>query len=344
MKRFALPLIVAAFVGACAGSTGKDNPHKEDPATNTGNGTGNGTTTTRTMPPGTTTPTASKSIVRYEPENAATGAGLAKDPEYDAANDTFKVDNLPFDGDNIYARDDMTGTALEAQLGPFRVYENENFITDPVNGTTITQFQHKAVVAKSASGKTELAIVRTGQYTDFGFGGFMYTRNGRVTLPASGFARYTGSYAGIRDFSGTSGVEFVSGTADVSIDFNDFNNGYAVDGTISDRRVFDVNGNDITTAITAALATEHGVPFTSLPVIQFKISNALDKNGEMLGSVNSKYFDANGAVAELETGQFYGIVAGSGATEVVGIIVVTSDDPRQDGITVRETGGFIATR
>ncbi|MDA7427390.1 hypothetical protein PGB28_02885 [Primorskyibacter aestuariivivens] len=353
MKRFLLPLMLAgtmAIVAACDGSTGKDNPHRPDPTT-TGGGGGGGTTTPpttgRTMPPGTENPSANSSIIRYEPVNGAEGSGIAESYAYNPTDDTFSVDNLPFDGDNVYQRMDLTGTALENSLGPmtpFRVYENENFVNDPVNGLVATQFQHKAIHAVSASGQSEFAIVRTGAYADYGFGGFMYTRHGRVTLPASGFARYTGGYAGLRDFNGTDGIEFVTGTADLTIDFNDFNDGYAVDGQIYNRRIFDANGNDITASVVSALESEYGVPFGQLPVIQFDISNALDENGEMLGSVASRFVNSEGVVATLESGDFYGIVSGDNADEVVGIIVVTSEDPRGIGVTVRETGGFIVTR
>lgn len=343
MKHFLFPLVMAGFVGACAGTTGKDNPHQDDPDDTTTT-TEDTTTPTRTMPPGTPNPSARRSIIRYEPVNQANGSGIAEGFEYDPATDTFNVDNLPFDGDNVYQRTNLAGTDLEAMIGPFRVYENENFVTDPVNGDVTTQFQHKALHAVSASGQSEFAIVRTGAYAGYGFGGFMYTRNGRVTLPSSGFAHYTGDYAGLRDFDGIGGIEYVTGSAEMTIDFNDFNDGYAVDGQIFDRRVFDENGNDITARVLTALSTEHNVTFNGLPVIEFVISNALDENGEMLGNVVSQYTNSNGAIDQLETGEFYGIVSGAGADEVVGIIVVTSDDPRFDDVTVRETGGFVVTR
>ncbi len=35
------------------------------------------------------------------------------------------------------------------------------------------------------------------------------------------------------------------------------------------------------------------------------------------------------------------MISGTGAEEIVGIVVVESTDPRNDAVTVRETGGFI---
>lgn len=282
--------------------------------------------------------------MRFEPVDATNGAGIAENFSYNATNDTFSVDNLPFDGDNVYRRVNTAGTDLSKTLGPFRVYENENFVTDPATGALATQFQHKAIHAVSASGQSEFSIVRTGAYAGYGFGGFMYSRNGRVTLPSSGFAHYTGDYAGIRDFNGIGGIEYVTGSAEMTIDFNDFNDGYAVDGSIFDRHIYDADGNDITASVLSALEAAYGTPFSSLPVIEFVISNALDANGEMLGSVVTRYNDPAGGLTQLGSGEFYGIVSGSNANEVVGIVVVTSTDPRYSGVTVRETGGFIVTR
>ena len=49
-----------------------------------------------------------------------------------------------------------------------------------------------------------------------------------------------------------------------------------------------------------------------------------------------------------EAGNYYAVISGDatqgGADEVVGIIVVEADDPRSDGVTVRESGGFILYR
>ena len=38
------------------------------------------------------------------------------------------------------------------------------------------------------------------------------------------------------------------------------------------------------------------------------------------------------------------ILSGQSAEEVVGVLVVESDDPRVDGVSAQETGGFILYR
>ncbi len=82
----------------------------------------------------------------------------------------------------------------------------------------------------AGTGRTEFAIVRTGAYRDFGFGGFVMKRNDNVVLPSSGQAAYTGDYGAVRDFSGATGLEYVTGDMDIAIDFEDFNDGNAVQG------------------------------------------------------------------------------------------------------------------
>ena len=151
--------------------------------------------------PGTTNPTASGSISRSEAKNAGPGGvavvgnGFAEGIHYDAANDTFTVDNLAFDGGNVYHRDTSVPT-----LGPAKVFAASSTYADSQTGASIDQFSYRALYGVSKTGKTNFAIVRTGAYIPYGFGGFIYNRSGSVTLPTSGQAEYTGEYAGIRDF------------------------------------------------------------------------------------------------------------------------------------------------
>ena len=133
------------------------------------------------LPPGTASPEPDTSIFRFEARDAEAGAGYATSFTYDSDADTFEIDNLGFDGDNVYARDDQVGS-----LGPYAVYENDSTFDDPQTGDPVLQLPHKALYGVSASGETEFAIGRTGAYVDYGFGGFIYQRNEGVTLPDSG--------------------------------------------------------------------------------------------------------------------------------------------------------------
>ncbi|OIQ73976.1 hypothetical protein GALL_443850 [mine drainage metagenome] len=92
---------------------------------------------------------------------------------------------------------------------------------------------------------------------------------------------------------------------------------------------------------------------SELPALQIEVpanGNVMTSNGEVSGAIGSFYTDkTTGAATAYETGNYYAVLSGSaqGATgpavpsEVVGIIVVTSQLPQNNAVTTRETGGFI---
>ncbi|MFM2390040.1 MAG: hypothetical protein RLZZ437_1595 [Pseudomonadota bacterium] len=308
---------------------------------------------------GTPNATARGNITRVEERSEANGNGYAEGFVYDQAADTFSVDGLAFDGDNVYARDDVV-----ASLGPYEVYEADATAPDSVTGALINQFVYRAVQGRSTSlvngqPATRFAIVRTGSYTGYGFGGFVYERSGPVTLPASGDAYFTGRYAGLRDFNGVSGLQYAEADMEATIDFDDFNDsdglvGDGIRGRIYNRVIRDLAGNDVTsdflTALNADIAEVNpaAANLTSLPVITFKVGPGLiSRNGEVAGDADSRYFDGN-EVRDLEVGKYYAIISDTStinAGEFVGVVVVEGDVPGTNGsASFRETGGFILYR
>ncbi len=295
------------------------------------------------LPPGTDNPTSDESITRYEALNDA-GGGYVTDVAYDAATDTFSVDNLAFDGDNVYTRDDDVPTlSSEASDAVYAVYE-ANPVEFDDDGTPIGQFAYRAIYGVSANTVTvdgeevpasQFAIVRTGSYVGYGFGGFIYERNGGVELPTTGQAAYEGEYAGVRVFEGRGGLEYTRGEVDIAIDFRDFNAGSGVQGTISNREAFDINGDPIPMGGEGELL---------LPDLTFAVGpGTVTGDGEMTNALSS-YTEEGGAVTTYETGSYYAIIGGEDAGEIVGVFVVESQDPRFSGVTAQETGGFIVYR
>jgi hypothetical protein len=178
-------------------------------------------------------------------------------------------------------------------------------------------------------------------------------REGGVVLPTTQQAAYSGDYAAVRDFSGVGGLEYATGDMTMAIDFEDFNAGDAVQGQVTNRQIFDVNGNNITGAVLAAIDAKFdpddiALPSTELPVLNFRVGpGVIDANGEIRGLLDSVVVDYRGdrpEIVEYEAGNYYAIVSGDNADEVVGIIVVESEEPRIDGVSTRETGGFILYR
>lgn len=342
-RRILLSLATLAVIAGCGGNPLLEDEEPETPVT----------PTNPVEPlPGTGNPTADASIRRYEERDETNGNGYAEAITYDAGSDTFSVDNLGFDGANAYSR----GTAV-ASLGPYRVYEAAPIVTDPQSGLPIQQFDHRLLAGVSDSGRTSFAIVRTGAYVGYGFGGFLMTRDGGVDMPTTGQATYSGAYAGVRDFNGAAGMELTDGQMTVDIDFEDFNAGDAVKGVVYNRHIYDLDGNDITGAVLTQMNAKYDpdddvADMTALPTITFNVGpGVIDTNGEIRGALGNHIVDYRGGVPgtviPFETGNYYAIVSGPDAVgqEVVGIIVVTSEDPAfASGVTARETGGFILYR
>ncbi len=344
-----------------------------DENTNTETGIGSSGDLTPGSLPGTQNPTSSTAIVRYE-EVDGEGGGYARNITYDNSQgqDQFSVDNLAFDGDNSYVRGG-TANAVNSvgQLGPFQVYEADAFTVDPVTGNQLGTLTYRALYGRSASGQTEFAIVRTGSYVDYGFGGFVYERNGtdangntnQLVLPDEGDAEYRGDYAGIRVFNNRTGLEYVTGDAQMFVDFKDFNNdrrGVAL--YVTGRRLYDINGNDITQPYLDALAASHPDAGSDtaptllietdaqgnvlLPDLNPVISpTSSDQNGEIVQEMRSYADFSDGSlIEEASAGQYYAVMSGQNAEEIVGVLVVSGEDPRVDGAGFQETGGFIVVR
>ncbi|WP_306131211.1 hypothetical protein [Roseivivax marinus] len=368
MARIVAMILALALLGAC-GSTGNDgsNPLDEDEQEDTGGDTGgdgsddgSGDPTTpiesdRELPPGTAQPTPNNSIVRYEAQDD-NGGGYARNIRYNSDDDTFEVDNLAFDGDNVYQRGGQPSSQNDVgSLGPFAVYESDVNSVDPVTGTVVDNLAYRAIYGVSTSGQTEFAIVRTGDYAGYGFGGFVYQRNGgdgALILPTEGDAAYSGDYAGIRVFDGEAGLEYVTGDATMQIDFKDFNESRSgVQFFVRNRRLYDINGADLTDEYIAALQADNpglDVPRDGagnavlpnvLPVVEPGVADA---NGEIVQSVFTRIQTADGP-QELSEGQYYAIMSGENAEEITGVLVVEGDDPRSNA-TFQETGGFIVYR
>ncbi len=297
-------------------------------------------------PPVAVVPSAATPISRTEVETAD-GNGYAQNITYNPLDNTYSVDNLGFDGDNAYTELLLprTGPVFGTRLGQYRVYESKLFQTDPTNGAVIGQFQHRILEGISATGTTAFALVRTGSYTNYGFGGFVLKRNVAVSLPTSGQAAYRGNYAGLRDFESRAGMEQTAGDMQIDIDFSDFNAGNAVKGTITNRRVYDLSGTDITRSILDAWAADPSVAQSVLPTLVFSVGpGVMDASGQLTGNLKSNISNADGTVQVFEDGNYYAIVAGPNSEEIVGVIVVESADPRSTTGNVRETGGFILYR
>ncbi len=363
MKKLVAGLMLTTFLVSCGGT-----PPFPTEETASEDDTGDGTDDTatpitgdRVVPPGTTSPSPALGLFRNEArdtEGENIGNGYANEVRYDAANDTFSVNNLGFDGFNTYQR----GTAVGSLNGEFQVYEGASVVPDSVTGAPISQFTHRAIYGVSrlngpdgVTPTSSFAIVRTGNYIPYGFGGFVYQREGSVTLPATGQAEFKGKAAGIRDFNGDGGLQYSTGDMRVAIDFNDFDDdtglrGDAVLGELTNREIYDINGNNITQTVLDNINESVGnvddnaaFAITTLPAAVFTVGpGVLDNNGDLIGSVTSTVRTADGG-QQYESGKYYAIVSGDDPDEIVGVLVMENTDDFE-GATTRDTSGFIVYR
>jgi hypothetical protein len=352
MIRLTLASSLLALLAACGDGQPLFDENGTDPTdttdtTDTTEGDGGDIDTDGATPPlpGTDAPSPDAGIFRYEDRNG-NGGGLVTDVSYDAANDTFTVDNLGFDGANTYQRVD----APLNTLGVTRVFAADEVVEDTLTGKPVEQIiPYRALYGVSdnqvdGEPRTSFAIVRTGGYSDYGFGGYVYERNGGVVIPTEGQATFSGQYAGLRVYDNQTGLEYTTGNMSMDFDFDDFNANDAVKGRVTDRRAINQDGTAV------ALRTSDGQLL--MPDIGWIIqegSSSLNENGEITSDVfNLRLDPTTGVPVVYESGTFYGVLAGDATSgdggEIVGIITVESDDPRSEGVTVQETGGAILYR
>jgi len=289
-----------------------------------------------TLPPGTDSPTATSNIIRFEARNED-GGGYVNDVSYDAANDQFIVDNIAFDGENVYDR-----YSAVPNLGGYSVFAAEETVADSLTGNAIGQIvPYRALVATSSvtidgAPRTSFALVRTGGYINEGFGGWVITRSGGVTIPTTGQATFSGDYGGFRVYENASGLDLVQGQMALDIDFEDFNANDGIKGRVTNRQLFDGNGNFIKDLSNINWNIVEGV-------------QTLTEDGEIVSNVFTTITQPDGTIdIELE-GTFNGIMAGdtldaNDGGEIVGIIVMKGEDVDRNGVNIQESGGAILSR
>ena len=294
------------------------------------------------IPPGTEDPESSRSISRREARDES-GGGLVESVRYDADDDTFFVDGLAFDGENVYTRAGAAA-AIEAGSG-YLVFAADETTPDDLTGNPIGQIvPYRAIHGRSTvlvdgEPRTVFAIVRTGGYADFGFGGFVYSREGGVAIPTTGQATFAGDYVGVRVAANSPDPMFyVTGDMTLDIDFDDFNANDGIKGIISGREIFAMDGSSVT------LEPEDTSPI--LFVVE-EGRQTLTDAGEIVVQVKSFKLTDEGALEDYFVGEFTGIMAGDARDaadggEIVGVMTAVAE--REDDSLVQETGGVILSR
>ncbi|MGR3466173.1 hypothetical protein [Limimaricola sp.] len=326
------------------GSTGGNDGDGDD-----GVDPGDGFGSSERLLPGTPDPEPDRSIVRFEPESEDAGGFVRR---VALQSGRLEVDNLAFDGTEPYD----PARRGPSTLNGFAVFQSANSVDDSATGSDIDQIDYRAIYGESRNTvrvagerlpQTRFTIVRSADFRGYGFGGFLYERNGGVEIPETGQAAFRGDYAGLRVFDGIGGQELTTGDMEILVDFADFNASDGVRGTLSNRRAFGTDGREIEVTTNGTRQTDlSDRAILDLPTVHFVLSNAASTpNGEIIGTLTSSVL-VDGKVENYESGEYYGVLSGDlgRGGEVTGVLVMESDDPRFDDVTAQETGGFTAYR
>ncbi|MEL6571598.1 MAG: hypothetical protein AAFQ64_08065 [Pseudomonadota bacterium] len=196
--------------------------------------------------------------------------GFADEFIINDTDDTLEIDNLAFDGLNIYTRGANVpaaqGGAKLSDLGSIAVYHADIVTPDFLTDNPVDQSDpYVAVYAESdviimdeipddatpeeiqaimdaARPRATAVAVRTGAYTGFGFGGFGYDRAGDTVIATTGQATFSGDYAGLRVIDFTPELLVTDGDITIDIDFDDFNEGAGLKGVLSNRQAYLADG------------------------------------------------------------------------------------------------------
>ena len=283
-------------IGALALSACSPSTAVEDPGTGGGGGGGGGGALAAD--------TSAGSIYGSGIDGALTMNNLT----YDEENDELIINNLPFDG--VDGRYEFVG--MLAASG-FARYEN-------VAGTN----DFYAVFARSGSGYSQVASVATDNYIDFGFGGAQAKRlNNRAETPPSGEYIYVGDYAATRSFE-DGAVQYLTGSASLEVDIDDFDVTGAVDGSVGTRTIYATDGSTV-------LGTTEDVIIIPTSAIDFSTATI------PVSGASSRVGDET-----LLSGSWAGVFTGPNGEEIAGIIILTGPESTDEGApTTRETGVFI---
>ncbi len=254
------------------------------------------------------------------------------------ADDTIVVNNLPFD--NVSAEDGTyTPRALDVLLPNGQVFDNAGAGAD---------LSYLAVVQVSGTTGALIGVVGTDGYASFGYGGAFASRDSGGLPPDTSIAyRYTGTYNGVRvirqvgegAIADNNTIQLTTGNATILVDLRDLDVGGAVVGSITGRRLYDADGNDLGALSGIGLAENITAPSILTADNSIAESGAQTNNGD-------------GTVAQ--TGTYSGLFSGPNGEEIVGLLVIEGDLPDSDpnfdpvdgnaAVTGREVGGFIASR
>lgn len=297
MKRIIASLMVAATLGACTGSTGKDNPFQEDPeeSTDTGDTGTDGTDGTDggtiAVPAGTVPDELSVNLADISQPGGGTITVAIQ-----------SLDGTPLQ--NTFTRN----AALDT--GGYLAYSAQEDALDRMFVALAATSLDNSVIAGVASDG--------GQFNRY-FGGGFYERNGNFTPPeigngpGEGQVSYAGRYAAVTNIGTQTGDGLIPVPAnpDPTVSLPDLpREPFRVEGTIF------LNANFVDNAVNGEISDRllinaDGGGTTVLDDVTLVVA-PIDSNGEFYGDAETS---AGGGV-----GNYGGIFGGDDASSVAGLV------------------------
>lgn len=308
MKQFLYPLLVAGIVGACSGTTGKDNPFQPDPEEET-------------------------DTVDTPTEQAGIETTLARNVSQISrpGGDSITVQVASLDGTplaNTFVRNPALDTA------GYLAYTTQEDALDRM---------FVALAAQSMDGSVHAGTVIDGGQFNIYHGGGYYERDGDFDPPdigdgpGEGQVSYAGTYAGLTNVNTSEGANLIDIPAGIDpADLPDLpGEPYRVRGTIFLNANFAdnaVNGEIYNRVLISPVDGSAEMRLDDLALIVTEI----DANGEFFGNVE---IDGNIGV---DIGDYGGIFGGEDAQSVAGIVSISnfSDDLENED----EVGVFVLTQ
>ena len=259
---------------------------------------------------------------------------------------TYSADVLRIDMQGVSSSGKLATFTRAAALDVPSGTGNDGYEAYIYQDTALTR-SYLAYVAKNERGNLlAVASADGGQFNEHNFGGRFvqltaFTRPVTSDAPESGLFSYAGSYVGIfspgeyADGSDPRPPELrpaepfqVTGIAQIN---GDFAHGM-VEGGITDRHLFDQEGNQITSIVINdgdPTTTDDSIDTTDLRALVLRETTIAD-NGTFLGNV--EFYGA----PDGDIGDYAGAFGGNGATDVAGVLWV---HPLGD-VGIWESGAF----
>ncbi|MEN9061699.1 hypothetical protein [Ponticoccus litoralis] len=165
---------------------------------------------------------------------------------------------------------------------------------------------------------------------------------------------FSGEYAGVRTLypdtrNPQEQIQYVTGTTEITVDIEDYDETGSVRGLVLDRKVFDAMGVELTET-NATGDTVGDATYLRLDPNTINFENWSIDSGNMQ-MVRRNGPDAGTPAGEIG-GRWSGLFAGPNGEEVAGIVVVQGETPvgidpvsgEYVEVTVREVGSFVGER